>query len=147
MEGRQWDPPHRLARNRRDNNSRSSRFARLPMDIYYPDKGPHGDLPPRQDFAARWHPQVPPAMPHIQLTLLVGSNAQQHYLSTRESHRGGPEQLVYEVAPRPSPAAGEVRVAVRAAAVTRRRSIPSYEFAGKSNGARRPLRGRRSHAC
>jgi uracil-DNA glycosylase len=62
-----------------------SRFALLPMDFYYPGKGPHGDLPPRQGFAARWHPQILQAMPHIQLTLLVGSYAQQHYLGTRES--------------------------------------------------------------
>src|SRR5580765_5531418 len=27
-----------------------SLFALLPMDFYYPGKGPHGDLPPRRDF-------------------------------------------------------------------------------------------------
>jgi uracil-DNA glycosylase len=63
----------------------SSRFAILPMDFYYPGKGSHGDLPPRRDFAARWHPQILQAMPHIRLTLLVGSYAQQHYLGTRDS--------------------------------------------------------------
>lgn len=55
------------------------------MDFYYPGKGPHGDLPPRRDFAARWHPQILRAMPNIRLTLLIGSYAQQHYLGTRES--------------------------------------------------------------
>ncbi|MEV4175418.1 uracil-DNA glycosylase family protein [Nonomuraea sp. NPDC049709] len=62
-----------------------SRFALLPMDFYYPGKGRHGDLPPRRDFAARWHPRILQAMPRIQLTLLIGSYAQQHYLGTRES--------------------------------------------------------------
>jgi uracil-DNA glycosylase len=62
-----------------------SRFALLPMDFYYPGKGPHGDLPPRRDFAARWHPRILQEMPHIELTLLIGSYAQQHYLGTRES--------------------------------------------------------------
>ncbi|MGY2700729.1 uracil-DNA glycosylase family protein [Nocardioides sp. HB32] len=62
-----------------------SRFALLPMDFYYPGKGLHGDLPPRPGFAARWHPQLIGAMPRIQLTLLIGSYAQRHYLGTRES--------------------------------------------------------------
>ncbi|GAA1287367.1 uracil-DNA glycosylase [Planotetraspora silvatica] len=63
----------------------ASRFALLPMDFYYPGKGSHGDLPPRRGFAARWHPRILQAMPHIQLTLLIGSYAQRHYLGTRES--------------------------------------------------------------
>jgi uracil-DNA glycosylase len=63
----------------------AARFALLPMDFYYPGKGPHGDLPPRKGFAARWHPQILEAMPDIQLTLLIGSYAQQHYLGTRGS--------------------------------------------------------------
>ncbi|WP_028638722.1 uracil-DNA glycosylase family protein [Nocardioides sp. URHA0032] len=62
-----------------------SRFALLPMDFYYPGNGLHGDLPPRPGFAARWHPQLIGAMPRIQLTLLIGSYAQRHYLGTRES--------------------------------------------------------------
>jgi uracil-DNA glycosylase len=61
-----------------------SRFALLPMDFYYPGKGLHGDLPPRQGFAARWHPRILQVMPRIQLTLLIGSYAQRHYLGTRE---------------------------------------------------------------
>ena len=36
----------------------------------------------------------------------------------RAHHRGGPEQLVVEEAPVPAPAAGEVLVAVHAAAIT-----------------------------
>jgi len=63
----------------------SSKFALVPMDFYYPGKGAHGDLPPRPGFAARWHPELIEAMPQVQLTLLIGSYAQQHYLGTRET--------------------------------------------------------------
>nr|BFE58328.1 NADP-dependent oxidoreductase [Dactylosporangium thailandense] len=38
--------------------------------------------------------------------------------AVRAHHRGGPERLVYEQAPRPVPAPGEVLVAVRAASIT-----------------------------
>jgi NADPH:quinone reductase-like Zn-dependent oxidoreductase len=38
--------------------------------------------------------------------------------AVRAHRRGGPEQLVYEVAPRPEPAPGEVLVAVHAASIT-----------------------------
>jgi len=63
----------------------ASRFALVPMDFYYPGKGPHGDLPPRPGFASRWHPKLIEAMPQVQLTLLIGGYAQQHYLGTRET--------------------------------------------------------------
>ena len=62
-----------------------TRFALLPMDFYYLGRGAHGDLPPRRDFAARWHPRILELMPDIRLTLLVGSYAQRHYLDTRDS--------------------------------------------------------------
>jgi NADPH:quinone reductase-like Zn-dependent oxidoreductase len=71
-------------------------------------------------------------------------------MALRAHHRGGPEELVYEAAPRPTVAAGEVRVAVRAAAITfaeltwpetwetnsvdRTPIIPSHEFAGTVEG-------------
>lgn len=67
-------------------------------------------------------------------------------MALRAHRRGGPEQLVYEEAPRPIPGAGEICVAVRAAAITfdeltwaetweaggvdRTPMIPSHEFAG-----------------
>ncbi|MFE7530260.1 hypothetical protein ACFU7Y_31765 [Kitasatospora sp. NPDC057542] len=38
--------------------------------------------------------------------------------AVRAHRREGPEELVYESAPRPEPAPGEVAVAVRAASVT-----------------------------
>jgi uracil-DNA glycosylase len=55
-------------------------FAILPMDFYYPGKGTHGDLPPRPGVAARWHPRLLAELPHVQLTVLIGRYAQQHYL-------------------------------------------------------------------
>lgn len=60
-------------------------FSLLPMDFYYPGKGEHGDLPPRRDFAARWHPLILEAMPEVQLTLLIGHYAQKHYLGAHDS--------------------------------------------------------------
>lgn len=58
-------------------------FALLPMDFYYPGKGVTGDLPPRKKFAGRWHPPLLQLMPDIQLTVLIGSYAQTHYLAAR----------------------------------------------------------------
>lgn len=60
-------------------------FAVLPMDFYYPGKGSHGDLPPRPGFADRWHSRILAHLPDVELTLLVGSYAQRHYLGGRES--------------------------------------------------------------
>ena len=58
-------------------------FALLPMDFYYPGKGASGDLPPRKDFAGKWHPPLLQLMPDIHLTVLVGSYAQKYYLGAR----------------------------------------------------------------
>jgi uracil-DNA glycosylase len=54
--------------------------ALLPMDFYYPGKGVSGDLPPRADFAARWHPQILAQLPDLRLTVLIGAYAQHYYL-------------------------------------------------------------------
>lgn len=56
------------------------RVAVLPMDFYFPGRGPSGDLPPRAGFAARWHPPLLALMPDVRLMLLVGAVAQAHYL-------------------------------------------------------------------
>lgn len=53
----------------------------MPMDFYYPGKAPHGDLPPRKDFAPRWHPKLLALMPEVELTLLVGRYSQDYYLA------------------------------------------------------------------
>ena len=58
----------------------SGLFAVLPMDFYYPGKGRSGDLPPRKGFADKWHPLLLENLPDIELTLLIGSYAQQAYL-------------------------------------------------------------------
>jgi uracil-DNA glycosylase len=55
-------------------------FAQLPMDFYFPGTGTSGDLPPRKEFAARWHPPLLELMPDIRLTLLIGRYAQSYYL-------------------------------------------------------------------
>jgi uracil-DNA glycosylase len=58
-------------------------FGLIPMDFYYPGRGTSGDLPPRKEFARRWHPQLFELMPDIRLTLLIGRYAQAYYLADR----------------------------------------------------------------
>ncbi|MFZ7087572.1 uracil-DNA glycosylase family protein [Curtobacterium sp. RRHDQ10] len=55
----------------------------VPMDFYYPGKAPTGDLPPRPDFAPRWHPRVLAELRDVRLTILVGAHAQRHHLGPR----------------------------------------------------------------
>lgn len=55
-------------------------FAQMPMDFYYPGKAKFGDLPPRKDFASKWHPQILACIKQPKLILLVGSYSQNHYL-------------------------------------------------------------------
>jgi uracil-DNA glycosylase len=59
-------------------------FALLPMDFYYPGKGPHGDLPPRDGFASAWHPKILEHLQSIELTILIGRYAQKGYLGTTQ---------------------------------------------------------------
>lgn len=54
--------------------------ALLPMDFYYPGKGAHGDLPPRPEFAPKWHPRILAQLPDVRLYVLVGRYAQKYYL-------------------------------------------------------------------
>lgn len=58
----------------------SGKVAIMPMDFYFPGSGPHGDLPPRPGFAAKWHPRLLRMMPQIQLTILIGAYASRSYL-------------------------------------------------------------------
>lgn len=58
----------------------SDLFAVLPMDFYYPGKGKTGDLPPRKEFAVKWLPLILAELPHVELVILVGSYAQNHFL-------------------------------------------------------------------
>lgn len=53
----------------------ASRIALVPMGFCYPGTGRGGDLPPRPECAATWREPLLAQMPHIELTLLVGSHA------------------------------------------------------------------------
>ena len=65
----------------------SGYFAVVPMDYYFPGKGKTGDLPPRKGFAKKWHKKTLDLMPNKQLTLLIGSYAQQYYLKQRSTEK------------------------------------------------------------
>lgn len=58
-------------------------FAIVPMDFYFPGKAASGDLPPRRDFAARWHPRLLERLQDVRLTVLVGAHAHRAYLPGR----------------------------------------------------------------
>ncbi|MGX4686229.1 uracil-DNA glycosylase family protein [Vagococcus sp. JNUCC 83] len=64
----------------------SKKIAVLPMDFYFPGKATHGDLPPRKDFTANWHPKLLACMPNIELTILMGTYAQKYYLKSSMKH-------------------------------------------------------------
>lgn len=62
------------------------RIAIMPMGFCYPgkaDKG--GDLPPRPECAPQWHDLILSHLKNIELTLLVGSYAQNYYLGKRSA--------------------------------------------------------------
>ena len=54
----------------------------VPMDFYYPGKGKSGDLPPRKNFAKKWHDKVLELMTNLELIILVGKYAQDYYLGS-----------------------------------------------------------------
>ena len=56
----------------------------VPMDFYYPGKGKSGDLPPRKNFATKWHDKVLELMPNLELIVLVGKYAQDYYLGNEK---------------------------------------------------------------
>lgn len=58
-------------------------IAIIPMGFCYPGKGPTGDKPPRKECANKWLAPLLASLPDIQLTLLIGQYAQQHYLGKR----------------------------------------------------------------
>ena len=61
------------------------RIAIMPMGFCYPGKGASGDLPPRPECAPRWHARLLEHLPNLELTLLVGSYAQNYYLDRRHA--------------------------------------------------------------
>jgi uracil-DNA glycosylase len=50
------------------------------MGYCYPGRGASGDLPPRPECAQLWLDRLLEHLPKIELTLLIGSCAQKHYL-------------------------------------------------------------------
>ena len=61
------------------------KLAIVPMDFYFPGTGKSGDLPPRKEFAEKWHPRLLELMPDLELTILVGSYATNRYLHLKSS--------------------------------------------------------------
>lgn len=59
------------------------RIAIMPMGFCYPGRGKSGDLPPRPECSELWHDRILAGLPNIELTLLIGSYAQSHYLEGR----------------------------------------------------------------
>lgn len=86
------------------------KIAIIPMGYCYPGTGPSGDYPPQKACAEHWLPLLLTALPHIQLTFLIGQYAQAHYL--REARKATLTQTVqtfreylphYFPLPHPSP--------------------------------------------
>jgi uracil-DNA glycosylase len=61
----------------------ASRIAIVPTGLCYPGTVRGSDLPPRPECAPLWHPPLRAAMPHIELTLLIGAWAQAYYLAEK----------------------------------------------------------------
>jgi uracil-DNA glycosylase len=87
-----------------------TRIAIIPTAFCYPGTGAGGDLPPRPECAPLWHPRLVPALPRLQIALLVGSYSQAYYLGNRrkatltETVRAWREYLPhFLVLPHPSP--------------------------------------------
>ena len=55
----------------------------MPMGFCYPGRGVSGDLPPRKECSATWHPKLMPHLRGVGLTLLVGHYAQAWFLGER----------------------------------------------------------------
>ncbi|WP_270416544.1 uracil-DNA glycosylase family protein [Bifidobacterium pseudolongum] len=59
----------------------SGLFALVPMDFYFLGDGEDGHRDtPRPWVAPQWHPQINADLPHVQLTILAGEDAQRYYL-------------------------------------------------------------------
>ena len=55
----------------------------VPMGLCYPGRGASGDLPPRPECRATWHPRLLPLLPGVRLVLAIGAYAQAHFLGDR----------------------------------------------------------------
>lgn len=61
-----------------------SKMAFMPMGFCYPGVSAGGDLAPCKECAPIWHPYIIPELRHIELTLLIGSYAQEFYINNNE---------------------------------------------------------------
>jgi uracil-DNA glycosylase len=71
------------------------RIAIVPVGLCYPGTVEGVDLPPCRDCAPAWQPLFRAALPHIALTLLVGSYAQAYYLGRRRKASVGETVRAY----------------------------------------------------
>jgi uracil-DNA glycosylase len=67
----------------------TTRIAIVPTGLCYPGTVEGVDLPPCRKCAPEWQPRFRAALPHIRLTLLVGSYAQAYYLKERRKKSVG----------------------------------------------------------
>ncbi len=58
----------------------AEQVAIVPIGFCYPGRGGGGDLPPRKECAPLWLGRVLAQLPHVQLTVLIGSYAQKEFL-------------------------------------------------------------------
>ena len=84
----------------RDEFYDESQIAIVPMGFCYPGKGKSGDLPPPPDCAPLWHDTLLQHMPQLELILLVGSYAQDHYLGKSRETLAQRVQRFRDFAPR-----------------------------------------------
>ena len=67
----------------RDSFYDTSRIAIVPVGLCYPGTVEGADLPPMPQCAPLWQPRFRAALPHVTLTLLVGSYALRYFLGER----------------------------------------------------------------
>ena len=85
------------------------RIAMIPMGFCYPGKGTSGDMPPRAECSAHWHPQIFPFLPNLQLKIIIGQYALRYHrpeLATRsltEAVQAGGGDDASIIVPHPSP--------------------------------------------
>lgn len=63
------------------------RVAIVPMGFCFPGTGTGGDLPPRPECAATWHPRLLPHLSDVRLTLILGRHAQAALLDQARGSR------------------------------------------------------------
>ena len=61
-----------------------AKVAIVPMGFCYPGKGTSGDLPPRSECAPLWHGKLMALLTGVELTLVIGSYAQNYHLGARQ---------------------------------------------------------------